>query len=419
MSSSTWLRIGWRNLGRHPKRTVITALGLAVGYFAVVFIVGWTEGITAEMVENSTGLMSGQIEIHAREYRPERSLYETIGGRDGTDVAQLLQAASADPSVVAAAPRVYAGGLISSGDATSAGMLMGIDPELELALSRFLDELTDGRLPIPGRNELLIGEEMARQLVVDVGDEVVVVAPGADGSMGNDLFQIIGTFRTGLAEIDTSWGVLPFADLQALIVLNPGRIHEVAVSTADPWIAEATAERLVGLLNPMGLDLEVVSWTDLRPEMVEYVSLAESFYFVMIGVVFVIAIFGVANTMLMATFERRREFAVMLALGTTPLKIVMVVLFEASAMGLLSLVIGAGTTIPIMVWWHNVPPDISWLYGDLTAFGTLVRPTLRVEYNVSVWVQAGLALLVTSLLAAIYPAVSAVRVPPADTLSGV
>jgi putative ABC transport system permease protein len=419
MSSSTWLRIGWRNLGRHPKRTVITALGLAVGYFAVVFIVGWTEGITAEMVENSTGLMSGQIEIHAREYRPERSLYETIGGRDGTDVAQLLQAASADPSVVAAAPRVYAGGLISSGDATSAGMLMGIDPELELALSRFLDELTDGRLPIPGRNELLIGEEMARQLVVDVGDEVVVVAPGADGSMGNDLFQIIGTFRTGLAEIDTSWGVLPFADLQALIVLNPGRIHEVAVSTADPWIAEATAERLVGLLNPMGLDLEVVSWTDLRPEMVEYVSLAESFYFVMIGVVFVIAIFGVANTMLMATFERRREFAVMLALGTTPLKIVMVVLFEASAMGLLSLVIGAGTTIPVMVWWHNVPPDMSWLYGDLTAFGTLVRPTLRVEYNVSVWVQAGLALLVTSLLAAIYPAVSAVRVPPADTLSGV
>ena len=419
MSSSTWLRIGWRNLGRHPKRTVITALGLAVGYFAVVFIVGWAEGITAEMVENATGLVSGQIEIHASEYRTERSLYETIGGRDGTDVGQLLHAVSADPSVVAVAPRVYAGGLISSGDATSAGMLMGIDPALEPALSRFLDELTDGRLPISGRNELLIGEEMARQLVVDVGDEVVVVAPGADGSMGNDLFEIAGTFRTGLAEIDTAFGVLPFADLQTLIVLDPGRIHEVAVSTADPWIAEATAERLAGLLNPMGLDIEVASWTDLRPEMVEYVSLVDSFYFIIIGVVFVIAMLGVANTMLMAMFERRREFAVMLALGTTPLKIVLVVLLEAGAMGLLSLVIGAGITIPIMVWWHNAPPDMSWLYGELTAFGTLMRPTLRVEYNVTVWVQAGLALLVTSLLAAIYPAARAARVPPADTLSGV
>ena len=153
--------------------------------------------------------------------------------------------------------------------------------------------------------------------------------------------------------------------------------------------------------------------------MVEYVALVDSFYFIIIGVVFVIAMFGVANTMLMATFERRREFAVMLALGTTPLKIVLAVLLEAGAMGLLSLVIGAGITIPIMVWWHNAPPDMSWLYGELTAFGTLMRPTLRVEYNVSVWVQAGLALLVTSLLAAIYPAARAARVPPADTLSGV
>jgi len=419
LSSQTWLRIGWRNLGRHPKRTVITALGLAVGYFAVVFIVGWAEGITAEMVENATGLVSGQIEIHASEYRPERSLYATIGGRDGTNVDQLLQTVSADPAVVAVSPRVYAGGLISSGDSTSAGMLMGIDPELEPSLSRFLDELSSGRLPVPGRNELLIGEEMARQLVVEVGDEVVVVAPGADGSMGNDLFQITGTFRTGLSEIDMSFAVLPFRDLQALIVLDPGRVHEVAVSTADPWIAQATAERLAGLLIPMGLEVEVASWTDLRPEMVEYVSLVDSFNFIIIGVVFVIAMFGVANTMLMATFERRREFAVMLALGTTPLKIVLIVLHEAAAMGLLSLALGAGITLPLMVWWHNAPPDVSWLYGELTAFGTLMRPTLRVEYNVSVWIQAGLALLVTALLAAIYPAARAARIPPADTLSGV
>jgi len=419
MSSNTWLRIGWRNLWRHPKRTVITAFGLAVGYFAVVFMVGWAEGISAEMVENATSLVSGQIEIHASEYRPERSLYETVGGRDGTDVSELLQAVSADPAVVAVAPRVYAGGLISSGDATSAGMLMGIDPLLEPNLSRFLNELSDGRLPISGRNELLIGEDMARQLVVEVGDEIVVVAPGADGSMGNDLFQIAGIFRTGLAEIDASFGVLPVADLQALIVLDSGRIHELVVSTTDPWIAEETAERLADLLAPIGLDIEVAPWTELRPEMVEYVSLADSFYFIIIGVVFIIAMLGVANTMLMATFERRREFAVMLALGATPAKIVMAVLYEAAAMGLLSLVVGSGITIPIMIWCHNAPPDMTWLYGELTAFGTLMRPTLRVEYNVSVCIQAGLALLVTALLAALYPAAQAARVPPADTLSGV
>jgi len=418
MAASPWIRIGWRNLGRHRKRTVLTALGLGAGYFAVVFIVGWSEGITAEMVENATGLVSGQIEIHARDYRPERSLYETIGGRDGADVSELLRIVSSDPAVVAAAPRIYAGGLVSSGESTSAGMLMGIDPELEPRLSRFLDELSDGRLPMPGRNELVVGVEMARQLTVAVGDEVVVVAPGADGSMGNDIFHIAGTFRTGLAELDTTFVVLPLDDLQRLVALDPGRIHEVSIATADPWIADATAENVAAALADAGLDLEVASWTELRPEMVEYVALVDSFYLVIFVVVFMIAMFGVANTMLMATYERRREFAVMLALGATPMKVVLIVIYEAVAMGALSLAIGSVVTFPLMVWWHTAPPDMSWLYGELSAFGTLMRPTLRVEYNFVIWLQAAVALLATAVLAALYPAWRASQAPPADTLSG-
>ena len=173
MSRSPWQRIGWRNLGRNRKRTVLTALGLAVGFFAVVFIVGWSQGIMAEMVESATSLVNGQIEIYDAEYRPDRSLYDTIGGRDGADVDALLRAIDADPAVVAAAPRVYAGGLISSGEATSAGMFMGIDPARELTLSRFLDSLVEGRMPVPGRNELLVGQEMARQLSARLDDELV------------------------------------------------------------------------------------------------------------------------------------------------------------------------------------------------------------------------------------------------------
>ena len=372
----------------------------------------------AEMVENATSLVSGQIEIHAAEYRPERSLYDTIGGRTGTDVAQVLDRVAADPDVVAIAPRVYAGGLVSSGESTTAGMLMGIDPTLEPTLSKFLDGITQGRLPTAGANEMLVGDEMARQLVVDVGDTVVVVAPGADGSMANDLFDIVGIYRTGMGEVDASFGVVPLTTLQQLLVLDPGRVHEIAVSTADPWLAPAASDRILAALAPERLDIEVVPWTELRPEMLEYVALVDSFYVIVIGIVFGVAMFGVANTMLMATYERRREFAVMLALGATPMNVVLAVLSEALAMGFFSLLVGAAVTFPLMAWWHNAPPDLSWLYGDLTMFGALLRPTLRVEFNVAVWVWGAVALLLTALLAALYPAVRAARVPPADTLSG-
>jgi putative ABC transport system permease protein len=209
--ASVWGKVGWRNLGRNKRRTLIAAAGLGFGYFAVVFMVGWADGLKAEMIENGTGLLSGQIQIHSRDYRPERSLYETIGGDAGTDVGALLSEAVADPEVVAATPRVYAGGLVSSGQSTSAGMLMGFDPEREPKVSRILTGLTEGRLPESDKKEIVIGSEMARQLGVGAGAALVLVAPAADGSMGNDIYTVAGIFRTGMAELDATYALVPSA----------------------------------------------------------------------------------------------------------------------------------------------------------------------------------------------------------------
>lgn len=418
MRERPWSRIGWRNLARNRRRTVLTALGLAVGFFAVVFMIGWMRGITAELVENATSLVSGQIEIHHAEYRPDRSLYDTLGGREGVDVEAMLRTIDADEAVTAAAPRVYAGGLVSSGEATSAGLFMGIDPGREPALTRFLDELVAGRLPEPGRFEVLVGDEMARQLAVGVGDELVLVGSAADGSMANDLFTVAGVFHTGLVEFDARTAVLAVGDLQALIYLDPDRIHEIAVATADPAEADAAAARLAAAIEAEGREIDVASWTVLNPVLVDYVGLAESMYWVFIVIIFAVASFGVANTMLMATFERRREFAVMLALGATPRAVVGTVLSEALAIGLLSLAIGSAITFPLMVWWAVAPPSLAWLFGSVTLQGALLEPSLRVGYDPAGWTWSGIGLLLTAFFAALYPAAKAARVPPADTLSG-
>ncbi len=414
-----WWRIGWRNLGRNRRRTLITTAGLALGYFAVVVMVGLMAGLVAEMIENGTGMLTGQLQVHALEYRPDRSIYETIGGRDGADVDRLVGELTADIAIEAAAPRVYAGGLISSGEATTAGILLGVDPELEPNVSRIMRGVVRGDAPRPGRQEILIGTEMARQLDSDVGDDVVLVAPAADGSMGNDVFTVSGLFRSGMPELDGSYALVPIGSLQALTALAPGRIHEIAATTTDAWLAPEAADRLSARLAPLGLEIEVEPWTRLRPEMLDYARLVEAWDYFIIGIVFAIALFGVANTMLMATFERRREVAVMLALGATPPKIVLSVLSEAFALGVISLLVGVAITTPVLVWWHLSPPDLGWLYGDFTMFGALIRPVLRVEYRPAVAIVTGFALLVTALIAALYPAARAARVPPADTLSGV
>ena len=418
MALPSWWLIGWRNLGRNPRRTFITALGLAAGYFAVIFMVGFADGLKMEMIDNGTGLMTGQIQIHSPRYRPDRSLYETIGGRDGADFEAVIRAVVRDPAVVAAAPRVYGAGLLSSGESTRGGMLMGIDLVRESGVSRLMHSLWQGRAPAPAAKELMIGTEMARRLGLKVGHEVILVAPAADGSMGNDVFRVCGLYRTGMADLDGAFALAPIRSLQRLLALDPGRIHEIALSTADPWLAPEAGRRLVAALAPLGAELEVLDWTGLRPEMLEYALLMDSWYSIVVLIVFSIALFGVANTMLMSTFERRREFSVMLALGARPHQILLTVVSEATALGWISLALGVAVTFPLIAWWHHYPIDLSWIYGDLTMLGALIRPVLRVEYNLPVSLWTGLALLVTAVTAGLYPAARAAWLPPADTLSG-
>ncbi len=418
MHAMVWWRIGWRNLWRSKKRTAITAGALALGFLSATVMVGLSDGIVVQMIENGTELVTGQLQIHHVEYKPERSLYSTIGGRDGTDVEALVAMVAARPDVVGATPRVYGGGLVSSGSETNAGILMGVDLEREPQVSRMLDGLIAGRLPEPGRREVLIGSEMARKLHVEPGAELVLVAGAADGSLGNDLYTLSGVFHTGMSVLDAGYAILSIETLQDLLVLDRGRIHEVAASMSAPWGATAAAAALQTTVSRQVADVEVEDWVSFRPDLAEYAQLAGSANWIIIVVVFVMAIFGVANTMLMATFERRQEFAIIRALGSARSGIVQTVLYEGIVLGVISLIAGAIITIPIMVWWSVSPPSLAALVGDFTMAGSLVQANLRVVLTWKTPVMSAAALFLTAILASLYPAIRSARVPPADALAG-
>ena len=417
MSGRVWWRLAWRNLGRNRKRTLITGAALAFGYLAAVVIVGVSDGIVAEMIDNGTSLLQGQVQVHAPGYLPERSLYATLGGDSGVALSPILDRLRALPGVTGAAPRVLGGGLVSAGSQTSGAVLMGEDPALEPKVSRLMAAIQRGRPPAAGTRQVLIGSEMARKLGVGPGSEVVLVAPAADGSLGNDLFTVSGVYRTGVRELDAAYALLPLGTLQGLLALAPGRVHEIALGLSDPWTATAVADSARAVLAAAAVPADVRAWPRFRPEIADYARLARASNWILIAIVFAMAVFGVANTMVMATFERRREFAVVRALGTTRTGVARTVVYEGLILGAFALVAGALLTAPILVWWHRSPPDMSFLYGGFTMAGALVRPVLRVQYSVEAPLLSAAALLVTAVLAAAYPAWRATRVPPADALS--
>jgi ABC-type lipoprotein release transport system permease subunit len=308
-------------------------------------------------------------------------MHNTIGGDDGTDVEALLARVEAHPEVESATPRLFGGGLLSSGEQTVAALLLGVDPERELRVSTLLTTLTDGRLPQEGDFEVLVGAEMAQQLEAGVGDEIVIVAPASDGSMGNDLYTIAGIFHTGTPGIDANYAILPVADLQYLLAMEPGRIHEIVATVTRSRETPAIAASLAASLIDGAPPLDVKPWTELRPELAEAVALMDSMSFVIVIIIFAMAVFGVANTMLIGTFERRREFAVIRALGTSSGSVSRTVVYEGMILGVISLALGGLVTWPVMVWWHNTPPDLSTWFQGFEWTGVQWRPILRVEYS--------------------------------------
>jgi putative ABC transport system permease protein len=413
-----WLRVGWRNLGRHRRRSVITALALAWGFAAVVVLNGIMEGMGTDFIRSGTDLMAGQIRIQHPEYEPERELWDVIGDEGGVDVTGLLERVERDPGVLGAAPRVYGSGIVASDETSRGGLLMGIMPERERAVTHFLDGLVEGRAPEPGRFEVLLGQELARQLRSGVGEEVVLVTPAADGSLGNELFTVSGIVRTGIPELDASQVVLEADDLQFLLALSPNDIHEVVAAAADPWEAPVVAERLAGELADLGPAIQVSPWTEFRPELVEFASLIQGANWVILLVIFLMAAFGVANTMLMSTFERRREFAVVKALGMRPGHVVLTVVGEALVLGVLAVAAGAVIAAPIVLWLVHYPVDLTPVAGEQMFMETLFRFVLRVEHSWDVPIRSAVALVVTAVLATLYPAYRAVRTPAAEALAG-
>jgi len=412
------LRIGWRNLGRHRRRSVITAMALAWGFAAVVVLNGIMEGMGSDFIRSGTDLMGGQIRIQHPEYEPERELWDVVGGDGGVPVEQFLERIRREPQVIGSAPRVYGAGIVASDSTSRGGLLMGVRPELERGVTHFLDGIVDGSTPEAGSQEVVLGQELARQLRTGVGEVVVLVAPSADGSMGNELYTVSGILRTGVPEVDAAQVVLHLDDLQYLLALGPDEIHEVVAAAANPWDAAAVAERLQAALGGAGSGVRVSPWTEFRPELVEFANLIGGANWIILLVIFVMAAFGVANTMLMGTFERRREFAVVKALGMRPGRIVSMVMGESFVLSLMALAAGALIAFPMVLWLIHYPVDLTPIAGEQMFMDGLFRFVLRVEHSWDIPVRGAVGLVLAATLASLYPAIQAIRVPAAEALAG-
>jgi ABC-type lipoprotein release transport system permease subunit len=403
-------RMAWRNLWRNPRRT---ALALAAIGLSVTLVLAYTSILRAYgqwIVETITGPMLGHVQVHAPLWRKDRLMDRTL-----RDIGATLVELRSDPDVASATARVYAPALAAREEEGFAVVVMGIDSAAESGPARLLTEVAE---PLRER-EALIGRQLAELMNVRVGDEVAVVGQGVDGSLANDLFTVKAVVTTSVDLVNRQGILIELSDAQALFAM-PDEAHEIVIHARRPEMASALSRRLAGANSFAGA--EVLDWQTVAPDMVTLVRVIDLAGLLVLLLVFVAAAAGVANTMVMATFERTREFGMLLALGTRPSRLVRLVIIESIALGVVGALTGSLIGIGLVAITHRTGIDYSWLAGggpsELSFAG--LRFSLRFYPALSVVdvARAIGAVCITSLLAATWPALRASRLEPVQALRG-
>jgi ABC-type lipoprotein release transport system permease subunit len=399
-----WLALAWRNLWRNARRTRITVAALALGVVAIVFLETYRESTFRQVIENITSGALGHLQIHAAGWQKSPELERLIAEPAQVE-AQVLRALPGTKI----APRVLGYGLVGAGEQSTGAAVLGIDPAREQGELHFV-EITKGKhLSGAGRREALLGVDLAEQLGIGLGGEVVLVGQAFDGSVANDRFTVVGLADAGGGELNGSGVFLHLVDAQAFFGLGNG-VHQLVLRVPggheDMQVPQTV---LHGQLADKSL--EVLTWDQLVPELKSTMNEKRKSQAVLSYVLFLLVALGVLNAMTMATLERTRELGVLASLGTRPRQILGLILTEALLQGVLGLALGTGVALATVL-----------AVGDISLAAFAKQDILGIRFPTTVhlvmqWhglAQAAQIALVTMLVGSVLPAWRAARMKPAE-----
>ncbi|HSB21293.1 MAG TPA: FtsX-like permease family protein [Anaeromyxobacteraceae bacterium] len=396
------LRIALRNLRRNGRRTTVTATAVTAATALLVISLCLMDGMHAGTVHNATAMVAGEVEVHAAGYRASPRIHRTVAAAD-----RIL--ARAHQAGLDAVTRSYGDGLLALGTHTVGARFWGIDPAAErrafelarhVARGAFLDAPGDGKA-VP----VVLGARLARSLHAEVGSEVAAIVQGDQGSMGSGLLRVTGILQAVSTEVDLGAAILRRADFDVLFGAHAA-VNEIALTSHGRLPADAVA----AAVQEVAGGAEVLTWRGLSPGLAEMLGVFSAFTW-MAGVIFLAsAALGVTNTMLMATFERFREFGVILALGGGPRRVLLDVATEALVLGVAGGVAGALLGLGGAAWLsvHGIELGGHELLLSGVAFDSVWRARVTAEAVV----LPALAMGVICALASLYPAARAARLDP-------
>lgn len=401
------LTLAWRNLWRHRGRTAAILFALALGVWSMVSLAALSRGSMEQQLVKAILNLTGHVQIHAPGYRDDPVIEHSM-----RPPPPALTTTLARPEVTAWAMRVRVPAVVASERESAGVTLVGIDPARERGLSFIPDAVSDGRYLEPGDDAgILLGRKLAERLETGVGRRVVVMSQDVDNSVADRGFRVVGIFDAEPQAAEEGYVFVTLATAQQMLKLGDN-ISEIALMTND-------RDRLDGLLAELraaapGLDVQ--PWTVVEPLLVLTEKIVNVILIVWYVIVFTAMSFGLVNTLLMAVFERTREFGLFQALGMPPRDILGQVLAESFILLAIALALGnLGGWLTVLALKDGLDLSAFAQGFEMMGVSPIIYPALRAGDVTA----ANLLVTVLGLGASLYPAWRAARHVPVEAITRV
>jgi ABC-type lipoprotein release transport system permease subunit len=398
-------KMAWRNLWRNRRRTLVTVSAMTLALGVMICYSGIVAGYLAAMERNILDRELGEIQVFAQGYRDNASLYTRIN-----DAEALL--AELDKAKLPASARLLASGLAAAGDSSAGVTFRGVDVERDARISQVQAHVAQGKWLDPSQPRgVVIGRKLARILNVKPGAELVALTQGADGSMANELYRVRGVLK-GISDVVDRSGIYITSQAFRELLVFPEGAHQIIVRRPADMTLEAAAATVSSLTSDSH---DVKTWRQLIPTLATMLDSARGVQYVMFLIVFIAIGIVILNAMLMAVFERIREFGVLKALGMGPGKVLRLILLESLMQTGLAILVGGSISVPGLFYLSRVGIDLG-AFGGASIVGIAVDTVMRAEVSAQTFTGPIFTMLFVVLMAVLYPAIKAALIRPVTAM---
>jgi ABC-type lipoprotein release transport system permease subunit len=403
-----YLRLAWRNLWRHSRRTLIVAVAMALGLGLMMLYDGLIGGFDQAIYGNAIKVLGGNIQIHAEGYRTELGENPLLPLPD--DQA-AVQAALSQPLVQSASRRINTGGMVTSAEGAFGVNIIGIEPEKEVEVNLAAKHVIVGRYLNPDDEDVIfIGKGLADVMDVTVGDRITMVGRSTHDQMRQRTMTVVGIYDLGMPDLEKSTVYISLAEAQALFDLT-GQSTEVAIVLKQL----GQEPKVIAAIQPMLPGYEIDTWRDNYPELLAAITTKNGVMNIFSVIILLIAGIGILNLLLMAVYERTREIGLLGALGLKPRQISLLFILEGTMMGLVGVAAGILVGLLFNGILRQVGLDFSAM-SSATEYMALISGRVYPSWGVEKLVSRSLTVAIISALAALIPAREAASREPAEAL---